>query len=76
VIAIPYTQILVLIAFAVFFHRAAEMEDDSTPWIWCAVSILVSLVTLFWLHWGWLGIILSQVGIFIGITVIKLAREK
>jgi len=73
---VPYTLILGLIAFAVFFNRAAEMEDDATPWIWSAVSVLVSVVTMFWLHWGWLGIILSQVGIFIGIAVIKLMREK
>jgi hypothetical protein len=71
---IPYTQILVLIAFAVFFHRAAEMEE-APSWIWSALSILISVLTIFWLHWGWLGIILGQVGLFVGITVIRILRK-
>jgi hypothetical protein len=50
----PYLPLIVCLAFAVFFYRSAEVEDEST-WIWCGLSILISALTLFWLHWGWLA---------------------
>lgn len=52
---IPYLQILVMLAFAIFFYRSADSEDEST-WVWCGLSLVISALTMFWLHWGWLGI--------------------
>ena len=72
---IPYTLILVLLAFAVFFSRAAELEDEST-WIWCGLSLLISVLTMFWLNCGWLGIILGQFGLFIGIAAFRMWRNR
>ena len=71
----PYLPILVCLACAVFFYRAAEFEDEST-WIWCGLSILISALTLFWLHCGWLGIILGQFGILIGIAGLRIWRDR
>jgi hypothetical protein len=71
---IPYLLILVALAFAIFFYRAAELEDDPT-WIWWALSLLISALTIFWLHWSWLGIILSQLGLFLGIAVFRALRK-
>jgi cytochrome b len=71
----PYLLILVLVACAVFFYRAAESEGESV-WIWCGLSLLISAVTLFWLHWGWLGAFSCQLALFVGITLIRMCREK
>jgi hypothetical protein len=71
----PYLPLIVCLAFAVFFYRAAEVEDEST-WIWCGLSILISALTLFWLHWGWLGIILGQFGILAGIVCLRIWRDR
>ena len=72
---IPYLPILAMIGFAVFFYRAAEAEDESNL-VWCGLSLLVSVVTIFWRHWGWLGIISAQLVLFIGITFLRMQRKK
>ncbi len=72
---IPYTLILVSLAFAIFFHRAAELEDEPT-WIWSALSLVISAVTIFWLHCGWLGMFLGQLALFVGITIFRMSRKK
>jgi len=70
-----YMPVLVCLAFAVFFYRAAEFEDEST-WIWCGLSVLISALTMFWLHWGWLGIILGQIGLLVGIAFLRMWRSR
>ena len=70
----PYLPILMIAVFAAFFYRAAEFENESRL-LWCGLSIVISLVTLFYLHWGLLGIVLSQIGLFIGITVFRMVRK-
>jgi hypothetical protein len=65
----------VLIAVsAAFFYRAAEFENESSL-LWCGLSIVISLATLFYLHWGMLGIVLGQVGLFAGITIFRMMRK-
>ena len=66
--------IVVCVAFAIFFYRAADYENESTL-IWTGLSVVISVATLFWLHWGWMGIILSQAALFIGITVVRMFRK-
>jgi len=70
----PYFAILMVVAFAVFFYRAAEFENESRL-LWCGLSLVISLATLFYLHWGWLGTVLGQVGLFVGITVFRMTRK-
>jgi hypothetical protein len=70
----PYLPILIIICFAVFFHRAADFEDESTL-IWCGLSVLISVLAFFWLGCGWLGISLGQVGLFVGITIVRILRK-
>src|SRR5665213_3306880 len=64
----PYFSILIIATCAIFFYRAAEFEDESTL-IWCGLSVTISVATFFWLHWSWLGIILGQVALYVGITL-------
>jgi hypothetical protein len=70
----PYLLILIIIAYAVFFYRAAEFENESTL-IWCGLSVTISAVTFFWLHCGWLGISLGQIGLFVGITIVRILHK-
>jgi hypothetical protein len=70
----PYLLIAVCVVFAIFFYRAAELEDES-GWIWCSLSVVISALTLFFLHWGWLGYFLGQVGLFVGITIFRMLRK-
>jgi hypothetical protein len=71
----PYFPILICVAFAVFFYRAAESENES-PMIWCGLSLVISGATLFLLHWGWIGCSLGQAGLFAGITIVRMLRKQ
>lgn len=70
----PYLPILLGVVFAVFFYRAAEFEDAPSL-VWSGLSVIISVATLFWLHWGLLGAILAQGGLFIGITLVRIFRK-
>jgi len=71
----PYLSILIIAAFGAFFYRAAEFENESTL-IWCGLSLAISALMFFWLHCGWLGISLGQVGLFVGITIFRILRKQ
>ena len=71
---IPYITIVLIVACAVFFHRAAEYENESSL-IWTGLSLLVSALTFFVFHWGWLGCLLGQFGLFAGITMVRMFRK-
>jgi len=70
----PYFTILLIGLCGAFFYRAAEFENESRL-LWCGLSIVISLATMFFLHWGWLGIVFGQVGLFVGITVFRMTRK-
>jgi hypothetical protein len=70
----PYFSILLISVFAAFFYRAAEFENESRL-LWCGLSLVISLAILFYLHWGWLGILLGQAGLFVGITLFRITRK-
>ncbi len=70
----PYLSILLMALFAAFYFRAAEIENESRL-LWCGLSLVISLATLFYFHWGLLGTLLGQVGLFAGITVFRVMRK-
>ena len=70
----PYLSIVLCVASAVFFYRAAEFENESGL-LWSAISLAISVATLFWLQWGWLGTLLAQGGLFVGITLFRMFRK-
>jgi hypothetical protein len=70
----PYFTFLLIGVCAAFFYRAAEFENESRL-LWCGLSIVISLAALFYLHWGWLGIVLGQVGLFAGIAIFRTTRK-
>jgi hypothetical protein len=71
----PYLSIFIMIAFAVFYHRAAENENESTL-LWSGLSVLISAATLFYFHWGILGVLLGQAALLAGITALRLWRDR
>ena len=70
----PYFAIFLIIAFAIFFYRAAESENEFGL-LWCGLSVLISVAALFFLHWGLLGTLLGQVGLFVGIGIFRMMRK-
>jgi hypothetical protein len=70
----PYFAFLLIAVCAAFFYRAAEFENESRL-LWCGLSIVISLAALFYFHWGLLGTVLGQVGLFAGITIFRLTRK-
>jgi hypothetical protein len=63
-----------VVACAIFFHRAAEFENESSL-VWTGLSVVISVVTLFVLGWGWLGCLLGQAGLLLGITIFRMLRK-
>jgi hypothetical protein len=71
---IPYFAILMTVLCAVFFHRAAEFEEESSL-LWTGLSVLISVVTWFVFRWSWPGALLGQAGLFAGITIFRMLRK-
>lgn len=67
-------QFVMLLACAAFYYKAAEMENSS-GFLWSALSVLVFILTWIALSWGWLGCLLGQAGLFVGITVVRVLRK-
>ncbi|MGD0350171.1 MAG: hypothetical protein ABSB84_07640 [Verrucomicrobiota bacterium] len=72
--AMPYFAFFLIAVFAAFFYRAAEFENESRL-LWCGLSLVISLASLFYFHWGWLGAVLGQVGLFAGIAIFRMTRK-
>ena len=70
----PYLSILMMVACVIFFHRAAEFENESSL-VWTGLSLVISVMTLFVLGWGWLGCLLGQAGLLLGITIFRVLRK-
>lgn len=68
-------HLVILVAFAVFFYRAAQM-DRSPGIIWAGLSILVYLLTLLAFSWGYLGCVMGQIILFFGIAVVRVLMSK
>ena len=70
----PYLLIVVIVVCAVFYHRVAELENESGL-LWSGLSVLVSALVLFLFHAGWFGVLLGQAGLFVGIGVFRMVRK-
>ena len=68
-------QFVMLLVCAVFYYKAAEMEDAS-GFLWSALSVGVFVVTWIVLSWGWIGCLLGQVALFTGITIVRVVRKQ
>jgi hypothetical protein len=65
---------VLMIVFAIFFYRAGEFEGSSGL-LWAILSVVISVVAWRVFRWGILGILMAQIGLFIGITVFRMLRK-
>jgi hypothetical protein len=69
-----YFAFILLVVFAIFFYRAGEFEGSSGM-VWAGISVLISILIWRWLGWGLLGMILGQIGLFVGIGIVRALRK-
>jgi len=65
---------VVLIVFAIFYYRAGESEGSSGI-LWAGLSMGISLLLWVVLHYGLIMMLLGQIALFLGITIIRVARK-
>jgi predicted branched-subunit amino acid permease len=65
---------IVIIAFAIIYYKAAQIENASTI-LWTGLSIIVSLVIRI-IGMGLLAIIIGQVLLYLAITLVRLLASK
>ena len=67
--------ILLIVCCAVFYYRVGEFESGSGGWL-ALLSLALWAVGIFALRFGWLGNLLVQVGLFLGLTIWNMTRQK
>ena len=70
-----YTAIAAAIGCAIFWVKGMEAEG-SQPFLWGAVSVLISVAIVFGLGKGWIAVLLGQAALFAGITVYRVVSDK
>lgn len=70
-----YAGIAAAIASAVFWTRGAVIEGIS-PLVWVGASLVVSALTLFVLHQGWMGVFISQVALLAAIALYRTLTDE
>jgi len=65
---------IAIIASAILFYRGAKFDGRSAV-LWVVLSVVISLLLLTLLRVGVVGIILGQVGLFLGITFFRVIRD-
>lgn len=71
----PYTTILLIVCCAVFYYRVGEFEYGSGGWL-ALLSVALWAVGILALRFGWLGNLLVQAGLFLGLTIWNMTRQK
>lgn len=70
----PYLEIVVMSVCAITFYRAG-CQEHSWGILWAALSIAVGLLALRLLGWGVIGVLLSQVLVFVIITLYRMRTQ-
>jgi hypothetical protein len=70
---IPYMAVIVIAVFAIVFFRAGRMERSSGI-LWAVLSITVSLLAYRFTPLGFVGVLLSQVILFVSITIYRMRK--
>jgi hypothetical protein len=68
-------QFVFLLACAVFYYKAAEL-DKAPGLLWAGLSVLIYLLTWQVFHWGWVGCLAGQVSLLAGITLVRIFRSQ
>jgi len=67
-------EAVAMVVFAIFFYRAGQF-DGSPGLLWAALSIAVSFLAWQGLKWGLIGMLLGQIGLFVGIGIFRVCRK-
>jgi hypothetical protein len=63
-----------MLAFAAAWYKAADVEK-APPLLWSGLSVAISLLAWRVFGWGWIGCIMSQIGLLAGITLFKVLKD-
>ena len=61
----PWFGLVIMLALAAFFYKAAEFEDSSIPLLWGGGSMGLHLGAVYWLGWGVCGALFLQLALFV-----------
>ncbi len=70
----PAFEHIVIAVFAITFYRIG-LRERSRALLWAALSFGLSLGATQWFHRGLLGIFVSQILLFVAITVYRVDRD-
>ena len=70
----PNLEQMVIAVFAITFYRIGKREE-SPALLWAVLSIAFSLTANKWFQWGLQGIFVSQILLFVAITVYRVDRD-
>ena len=70
----PCTALLLIICCAVCYYRLGEHEYSSGGLL-ALISVVLWVIGIFVLKFGWLGNLLLQVGLFFGLTCWNMMRK-
>jgi uncharacterized membrane protein len=71
--SLPYLDLIVIAVCAIAFYRAGRMER-SWGLLWAALSIAISLLVRFALHWPILAVFAGQAALFVAITLWRMRK--
>lgn len=69
-----YGSIIAAGVCAMFFYGAAQREQAPAV-VWAALSVLISVLFIFFTPWRIWGVFGGQVLLFVGITLFRLWRD-
>lgn len=61
-------ELLALLVMAAVWFRAGEIEEIS-PWLWAALSVLISVICWKGLQWTWKGMVFGQVVLALAVAM-------
>ena len=68
-------SLLAMLACTSFYYHMGETEKGS-GFLWGAISLLLWFAPAFFLHWGMLGCLVVQLGLFIALTIWNVITKK
>jgi hypothetical protein len=71
----PYFALLVVLCCATFYYWVGEAEYNG-GWVLALISVMLSVLALLVLHWGWLGVLLLQAALFFALSIWNMRSKK
>ena len=68
-------EIVMIVASAVLMYRVAEMDNESGP-IWAGIAVGACVLSLFVIPWMLIRIGIATVGVFVGMTVYRMVKDR